>query len=129
MQAAYDAGAKYITIFNYKQIGNDPYGGAMTDEHFQALEDFWNQVVKKTVPNSLPAQAALVLPKDYGWGMRRVDDKIWGFWGPDAKSPIIWNISQTLLNQYGSRLDIVYDDPAFPLQGRYSRIYYWNQTI
>ena len=129
MATAYNAGAKYIIIFNYPQIGNDPYGGAMTDEHFQALQNFWNQVVTKSTPNSAQAQAALVLPKDYGWGMRRVDDKIWGFWGPDDKSPLIWNNMQTLLNQYGSRLDIIYDDPAFPIEGNYSKVYYWNQTI
>jgi hypothetical protein len=129
MKTAYDAGAKYIVLFNYPQIGDNPYGGAMTDEHFIALQNFWSQIVTKTTPNSAPAQAALVLPKDYGWGMRSVDDKIWGFWGSDDKSPLIWNNFQTLLNQYGSRLDVVYDDPAFPLQGNYSKVYYWNQTI
>jgi hypothetical protein len=128
MVTAYNAGAKYIVIFNYPQIGDDPYGGSMTDEHFQALEDFWNQVVTKSTPNAVQAQAALVLPKDYGWGMRTINDRIWGFWGPDDKSPLIWNNMQTLLNQYGSRLDIVYDDPAFPIEGNYSKIYYWNQT-
>ena len=125
---SYNAGAKYITIFDYPYNStSNPYG-IMTDEHFQALEKFWNQVVTKSSPNSVQAQAALVLPKDYGWGMRSVDDKIWGFWGPDDKSPLIWNNTQTLLNKYGLRLDIIYDDPAFPLQGNYSKIYYWNQT-
>jgi hypothetical protein len=27
------------------------------------------------------------------------------------------------------RLDIIYDDPAFPIEGNYSKVYYWNQTI
>jgi hypothetical protein len=128
MVTAYNAGAKYIVIFNYPQIGNDPYGGSMTDEHFQALQKFWDQVVTKSNPTTTHADAALVLPKDYGWGMRTINDRIWGFWGPDDKSPLIWNNMQTLLNQYGSRLDIVYDDPAFPIEGNYSKIYYWNQT-
>ena len=129
MEAAYNAGAKYITIFDYPyNFSDNPYG-VMTEGHFLALEQFWNQVVTKATPTSARAQAALVLPKDYGWGMRNPTDKIWGFWGPDDKSPIIWNATQTLLSRYGLRLDIIYDDPAFPTQGNYSKIYYWNQTI
>jgi hypothetical protein len=131
MLDSYNAGAKYIVIFNYAtgtQI--DQYGGAMTDAHFQALKNFWNQVVTKSSPNSIHAEAALVLPKDYGWGMRNLNDRIWGFWGPDDKSPIIWNNLNKLLRQYGLRLDIVYDDPTFPIaQGNYTKLYYWNQTI
>jgi hypothetical protein len=129
MATSYNSGAKYIIIFNYSNTTRiDPYGGAMTDLHFQALQDLWTQVVTKTAPNSVHAEAAFVLPKDYGFGLRRVDDRIWGFWGPDDKSLVIWNNSQTLLNKYGLKLDIVYDDPTFPVQGNYSKIYYWNQT-
>jgi hypothetical protein len=129
MVTAYNAGAKYITVFDfpYNSTGN-PYG-ILTNDHFQALEKFWTQIVTKQTPNSVHAEAALVLPKNYGWGMRNIDDKIWGFWGPDEKSPIIWNISQMLLNKYGTRMDIVYDDAAFPIQGNYSKVYFWNQTI
>jgi hypothetical protein len=129
MVMSYNAGAKYITIFDYPYNSTDNPYGIMTDEHFQALEKFWNQVVTKSSPNSAQAQVALVLPKDYGWGMRSIDDKIWGFWGPDDKSPLIWNNTQTLLNKYGLRLDIIYDDPAFPIEGNYSKVYYWNKTI
>ncbi len=130
MLDSYNTGAKYIIVFNYSN-GTliDQYGGAMTDAHFQALQDFWNQVVTKKSPNSIHAEAALVLPKDYGWGMRSLTDRIWGFWGPDSKSPIIWNNMQTLLTRYGLKLDIVYDDPAFPIEGNYSKVFYWNQTI
>jgi hypothetical protein len=129
MVTAYNAGAKYITIFDYPYNSTDNPYGIMTDEHFQSLEKFWNQVLIKSTPNSASAEAALVLPKDYGWGMRSLHDKIWGFWGPDDKSPIIWNNTQTLLNKYGLRLDIIYDDPAFPIQRNYSKVYFWNQTI
>jgi hypothetical protein len=129
METAYNAGAKYITVFDYPYNSTDNPYGILTDEHFQAIEKFWSQVVTKQIPNSVHAEAALVLPKDYGWGMRNVNDKIWGFWGPDDKSPLIWNNSQILLNKYGLRLDIIYDDPAFPIQGNYSKVYFWNQTI
>jgi hypothetical protein len=129
MVSSYNAGAKYITIFNYPYNSTDNPYGAMTDAHFQALEKFWNQVEAKSPPNTQKAEEALVLPKDYGWGMRSPTDKIWGFWGPDEKSPIIWNNTQTLLGRYGLRLDIIFDDPAFPIQGNYSKLYVWNQTI
>jgi hypothetical protein len=129
---AYEAGAKYVVIFNYPKIKDNPYG-IMKDEHFEALEKFWNDVMTvpnlKTIPDASQAEAALVLPRNYGWGMRQPDDKIWGFWGPDAKSPQIWELSRKLLSQYSLGLDIVYDDPAFPVTGKYPRIYYWNQTI
>ncbi len=130
---AYEAGAKYVVIFNYPKIGDNPYG-VMTDEHFEALEKFWNDVMAdspnlRDIPDFSQAEAALVLPENYGWGMRYADDKIWGFWGPDEKSPQIWELSRKLLSQYDLSLDIVYEDPAFPVAGKYNQIYYWNQTI
>ena len=83
----------------------------------------------EVVHGGIDAEAALVLPRNYGWGMRHPEDKIWGWWGPDEKSPQIWAISRQLLAQYGTSLDIVYDDPAFPAEGIYKTVYYWNQTI
>ncbi|MCW4045175.1 MAG: hypothetical protein NWE94_06635 [Candidatus Bathyarchaeota archaeon] len=127
---AYEAGATYAVIFNHPKIGDNPYGVLM-DEHFEALERFWNDVMVKPniqIQDFSQAEAALILPKDYGWGIRRPDDRIWGFWGPDEKSPQIWDISRRLLEQYGLNLDIVYDDPGFPAVGKYPKIYYWNQT-
>ena len=132
METAYNAGAKYILLFDLVfdpyNVTDKPYG-TMTDEHFRALQNFWNQVLTKQKPNASHAEAALVLPYNYGWGLRNMNDKIWGFWGPDDKSPLIWNNTQTLLTKYGLRLDIIYDDPAFPIEGNYSKIYYSNQTI
>ena len=131
MLMAYEAGAEYVLVFNYPQLEGNAYG-VMTDEHFEALERFWNDVMTvpnlRTIPDSSQAEAALVLPRNYGWGMRNPEDRIW-YWGPDEKSPQIWELSRKLLSQYGLRLDIVYDDPAFPVTGKYPRIYYWNQSI
>lgn len=130
MNLAYEAGAKYIILFNYPQIGDNPYG-VLTDEHFQALQTFWKDSIltpKKPGLDSTQADAVLVLPRNYGWGMRHAEDRIW-LWGPDVFCPQIWDISRKLIAQYGSRLDIVYDDTAFPVQGKYANIYYWNQTI
>jgi len=129
---SYEAGAKYTVIFNYPQIESNPYG-ILKDEHFKALERFWNDVMaepnRQAFPDYSEAEAVLVLPPNYGWGMRHQDDKIWGIWGPDERSPQIWELSRKLLSQYDLSLDIVYDDPEFPVAGKYPQIYYWNQTI
>ena len=128
MTIAYQTGAKYVAIFNYPQMPDNPYG-VMKDEHFEALEKFWNDAVnQRIIHGSIKAEAALVLPKDYGWGMRHQNDRIWGFWGPDEKSPVIWDQKNRLLSQYGYTLDIVYDDPAFPFTGKYNQIYFWNSS-
>ena len=42
----------------------------------------------------------LVLPRNYGWGMRHPDDRIW-FWGPDEKTQKIWEFSRELILQHG----------------------------
>jgi hypothetical protein len=129
MHTAYEAGAEYIIIFTYPQIGDSPYG-TLTDEHFEAVEKLWNEVAQNPRKASeSQAEAVLVLPENYGWGMRHPNDWIWGFWGPDEKSPQIWEISRKLLSQYGTNLDIIYEDPAFPVTGKYPLIYYWNQTV
>ena len=130
MRISYESGAKYVVIFNYPTHPEGNQYGIMTDEHFEALERFWNDTVKnpEVIHDSTKAEAILVLPKNYGWGMRNPQDKIWAFWGPDEKSHQIWTLSRQLLAQYGTSLDIVYDDPAFPVTGKYPKIYYWNQT-
>ncbi len=129
MLVAYETGAKYVIIFNYptNPPGN-PYG-ILTDEHFVAMQQFWNHMQQHPEDyGKTEAQAALVLPKNYAWGMRRLNDRIWGYWGPDEKSQQIWELSQDLLDQYGLGLDIVYDDPDFPIADMYQEIYYWNYT-
>jgi hypothetical protein len=129
MQMTYTAGADYIIIFNYPQNPEDNPYGVMTDEHFQALQNFWNDVkTQKITHSSTNGDVAYVLPQDYGSGMRRSDDKIW-YWGPDELSPQIWNAAHQLLSTYGLRLDIVYEDPEYPLEGNYSRAYFWNQML
>jgi hypothetical protein len=129
LYAAYYAGAEYAVIFNYPQIGNNQYG-TLSESHFEALQKLWREIhqnPRKT--RETQAEAVLILPKNYGWGMRSPEDCIWGFWSADDKSPQIWENSRKLLTQYGTRLDIVYDDPAYPVTNKYPIIYYWNQTI
>jgi len=128
MVMAYDAGATYVVIFNYAEDMVGSYG-TLQPEHFEALEQFWNTVQNQEITHGgTQAEAGLVLPQNYGWGMRNSDDTIWGLWRPDEKSLQIWQLSRSLLEQYGLGLDIVYTDSAFPVEGVYPQVYYWNQT-
>ncbi len=129
MRTTYEAGAKYAVLFNYAKDMEGPYG-TLQDEHFTALERFWNEVAQapEVEQASFEAEAVLVLPQNYGWGMRDPNDSIWGLWEPDDKSQQIWQLSCSLLEQYGYGLDIVYDDPDIPVEGKYPKIYYWNHT-
>ena len=124
---SYRAGAKYLIIFDYPSIEENPYGVLM-DDHFEALQKLWEDIHDPTIKCVTKVQAVLVLPQNYGWGMRHVTDRIW-LWSADEYSPQIWSISQKLINQYGINIDIVYDDPQFPITGKYDKIYYWNQTL
>jgi hypothetical protein len=131
MLTSYTAGADYIVLFNYPTYPETNQFGAMTDEHFDALENFWTDVVtnSEVVHGSQKAEAVLVLPQNYGWGMRNCDDKIWAFWEPDEKSEQIWSNICLLLENYGTNLDIIYEDPNYLLNNNYEQVYYWNQTI
>ncbi len=127
MLTAYQAGAKYLVIFDYPTIENNPYG-VLTEDHFEALQKLWVDIHKSTIKRLSNVEAVLVLPQNYGGGMRHADDRVW-LWGPDEHSQTIWNISQKLIDKYGINIDIVYDDPQFPVTGKYNNIYYWNQTL
>ena len=127
---AYECGAKYEVIFNYPTYPANNTYGLLFEEHFEALQRFWNDInaISPAAHSSHRAEVALVLPRNYGWGMRAPDDKIWGAWNPDEKSSQIWNISRELLAKYGFSLDIVYEDPVFSTEGVYPKIFYWNET-
>lgn len=130
MLQAYQAGATYITVFNYPATPGN-YTGVLDQAHFDAIESFWNQVKShpRSSSNIASAQAVLVLPQNYGWGMRSPGDNIWGLWSADQESQQIWNITSVLLGHFGDRLDIVYGNAKFPIEKKYQKIYYWNETI
>ncbi|MGD0644010.1 MAG: hypothetical protein ABSA75_03800 [Candidatus Bathyarchaeia archaeon] len=130
MLTAYWAGAKYIIVFNYPTYPDtNPYG-ILSQDQFNAMENFWNKIHadQKSSFGTANGEAALVLPKDYGWGMRNPTDLIWGLWNSDSLSPIIWNDTNQLLKTYGLRLDIIYNDTQFNFTEKYSKIYYWNSS-
>ena len=123
MRTAYEAGAKYVVVFNYAEINGDCFG-IMRDEHFKALERLWNEVVseQKIEQGSIKSDHLLVLPKNYGYGMRRPDDKIW-YWGADEETTQIWNYTRKLVLQYGLKLDIAYEDTKFPVTNQYALVF------
>ncbi len=126
---AYHAGAKYIVVFNYPQIDGNPYG-TLTEDHFDAMKNFWIQTHngEKAKFGTQNGQVALVLPKDYGWGMRSATDKIWGLWPADDSSSQIWNAMNQAEVTYGLRLDIIFNDTTFRLEGKYAAIHDWNSS-
>ena len=127
MTLAYDSGAKYIVAFNYAVNGT----GGLTDEQFGAMKQFWTNIhaSPRDTTAQVVGQVALLLPTNYGWGMRTADDKIWGLWSADNLSQQIWQNMNALLDHYGSQLDIVYDDPQFNVTGLYNQTYLWNSTV
>ena len=129
LKTAYETGAKYIVILDYPEWPeNNPYG-VLQDDHFDAIEQFWNHIHKHPEDyGKTKGQVALVLPKDYGWGMRQPNDSIWGLWPADNLSSVIWEKMTQLTERYGLNLDIVYDDPGIRLD-EYSKVYYWDSDI
>jgi len=130
MVTAYEAGAKYILLFNYPQYPETNQYGILTDEHFAAMQQFWSYA--SAHPRDLTqtrGEVAFVLPKDYGWGMRNVNDKIWGLWPTDDLSALIWQNLNALLDRYGLKLNIVYDGYGHNFAEEYSKVYLWNQTV
>jgi hypothetical protein len=125
---AYNAGAKYVVVFDYPKISTY---GILEEEHLEALKKFWNHINHNPpTSDALTDRVAYVLPRDYGFGFRGSDDRIWGLWGPDQLSKKVWDDVNNLIDVYGSRLDIVYDDPDFnnAIKSRYEKLFFWNGT-
>ncbi len=128
MVSSYEAGAKYIAVFNYPYDNGSIYG-ALTNDQLIAMQSFWNDIHQKQFPDLSRPNAVLVLPQNYGWGMRNPNDTIWGFWLTDGKTLQIAEATSALLSQYRVSLDIVYADPQYPVANvGYQHVYYWNQT-
>jgi hypothetical protein len=134
MVEAYRGGAKYVLVFNYPKYPQDNPFGILSENHFAALQRFWQYVHAYSRANvgQVDAQAVLVLPQDYGWGMRRsnyiVQDKIWGLWFEDDKAPMVLDSVNKLDAKLVLRLDINYEDVKFNYTGKFSLVYFWNST-
>ncbi len=129
LSLAYSAGAKYAAVFSYPNITNY---GTLTEDHFTALQKFWNTLHNN--PDSFGSnkpKVAYIVPANYGFGFRNPNDTIWGLFPPDALSSKIYSDVTTLTTMYGSRVDVLYDEPDViaPLLGNYDQVFYWNQTV
>jgi hypothetical protein len=126
---AYENGAKYFMVFDYaKDPATNVTHGILQQEHLDALQRFWQYVKDNPNPAVPSERVAYVLPKDYAYGFRGPNDNVWGLWGPDDLSSKIWNDANTLANQYGSTLDIIYEDTLQNSAFNYSRLVFWNGT-
>lgn len=135
MVTAYSAGAEYVIVFDFPKYPEDNKYGILSEDHFKAMKVFWEytQTFPREKYGQVEGEVALVLPKDYGWGTRRtenfLEDRIWGFWPEDEDTLIIGQNMNKLLSKYALKLDIIYDDPQFNYNEKYSEIYFWNNTI
>ncbi len=126
MKLAYDNGAKYVLIFdsdeNYTQ-------GILREEHFEALKQFWEYTQDNPRTSKINNdRIAYVLPKDYGYGFRGPNDKIWGLWEADELSLEISYHLGYFLEEHGTNLDIIYDD-EIEFDSSYSKYIFWNGTV
>jgi hypothetical protein len=128
MILAYKNGAKYILVFdsnkNYTQ-------GILQEEHLEALRQFW-QYAKDNPRKSATSndRVAYVLPKDYGYGFRGPNDKIWGLWEADAFSYSLCMTLHSLMEQHGTKLDIIFDDGINRNNTKaYNKLVFWNGTV
>ncbi len=124
---------KYAVIFDHPDTDYSEYG-ILTEEHFDALEKFWNYMNDNpSKQGTVKASAVYVLPKNFGFRFRSADDKIWGLWSADTDARVekIWGDVNQLLDEYGFGLDIVYSDPEFDadLHKHYDKVFFWNETI
>ena len=126
MKLAYTNGAKYIIVFDSDGKG----GGVLTSDQLNAMQQFW-QYAKANLPavNMPSDRVAYVLPDAYGYGFRGPNDNIWGVWQADNFTAQLWTNLNAAIQQYGNKLDIIYDDPSFPnYTSMYSKLIFWNGT-
>jgi hypothetical protein len=125
---AYENGAKYIMVFD----SNEPYThGILEQEHKDSLKQFWHYMQDNPRKNSATSdRIAFVLPKDYGYGFRGPNDKIWGLWEADNFTYQTCTTLGTFMEEYGSRLDIIYDEElTLNNTYMYSKLLFWNSTV
>jgi hypothetical protein len=129
--AAYQNGAKYIIVFDTIFTNSSKYiHGVLQQEHLDALRQFWEYAKTHPRPsNPISERVAYVLPKDYGYGFRGPSDSLWGLWGPDSLSSQIWNDANKYSQQFGQKLDIIYEDTPNFNSWNYSKLIFWNGTV
>ncbi len=125
MVLAYNSGASYIAVYDSSQNYTST---TLTQEHFDALESFWNYVQHNPGKHgSIKTDQAVVLPQEYGFGFRSPNDSVWQYHQVDTWTQKMYKDVTNLVNQFNSSLDIVYSDPEFKnlIQIKYNKILYW----
>jgi hypothetical protein len=124
LKTSYECGAKYLIVFDYYTENSGAYG-TMREEHFDAVKSFWNDIVKnpKVIQGSIKADTLVIFPKNYGWGTRWAEDKIWGIFKADKQTQQLWTLMQTTLENHELTTDIIYDDINYPPSAAYQNIY------
>lgn len=123
---AYENGAKYILVFD----SNEEYTqGILKEEHLEALKQFWQYTKENPrIITPVDERVAYVLPKDFAYGFRGPNDKIWGLWEADNLSFEIGTNLGSVLNEHGTNLDIIYED-EIEYDKFYGKYIFWNGTI
>jgi hypothetical protein len=126
---AYNNGAKYIVVLDTNANWTS---SVLTSEHYQALRQFW-QYIQNNPRNAytVSERIAYALPEAYAYGFRGSLDKIWGVWPADMTSFMLSISVNIMLEKYGSKLDIIYEDALQPgntygFNNNYGKIIYWN---
>jgi hypothetical protein len=128
MVLAYRNGAKYILVFDSDY---DYTNEILEEQHLDAFRRFRDYMNSNPQPVESPSErVGFVLPKDYGYGFRGPNDKIWGLWEADNLSQGLSVKVNSMLEEYGTKLDIIYDEgiPAGGTMG-YSKLVFWNGTV
>jgi len=127
MVAAYQNGAKYILVFDYPK--NNATYESLQEKHLEALKQFWQYIKNNPrTSDTISERVTYVLPKDYGYGFRGSNDTIWGLWEADNLSSKIWSDVNALVEQYKTRLDIIYEDDLQLNIAEYTKLVFWNGT-
>jgi hypothetical protein len=132
MIQAYQNNAKYIVVFDAPGANHPattPYG-VLTNDHLNAMKNFWKYINENPQPTKDPAQTAYVLPSDYGFGFRSPNDSIWGIWPADDLSQKIWSDTKNLIASNGMNIDIVYltKTDNIPIKRPYLTEIFWNAS-
>lgn len=126
--SAYKAGAKYFVVFSYPSTTRY---GTLTEEHFEALEKFWNFVQQNPKEHGIyKGEIGYVIPTDYGFGFRGPNDTIWGLWNNDVLAERIWQDSANIADEHQFKFDIVYYDDKFgtTIMNSYKELIFYDET-
>jgi len=124
---AYQNGAEYIVIFD---TNKNYTHGTLQEEHLDALKRFWQYTeAHPRTSADFEDRVAFVLPKDFAYGFRGPTDRIWGLSEATAFSDELCVSLNSHLEEYGEKLDVIYDEITDYSPYPYSKIIFWNGTV